>query len=96
MKPVTLVRLSFTGWSWSIPHVTQHNGERNGPAQPTQASSPVPQVAAGYRIALRRNGPSVEITLTAGNDYAGMELYDSLLQSVKSGHLRFEVALARS
>ena len=76
--------------------MTQHNGERNGPAQPTQASSPVPQVAAnGYRIALRRNGPSVEITLTAGNDYAGMELYDSLLQSVKSGHLRFEVALAR-
>jgi len=74
--------------------VTQHNGERNGQAQPTQASSAAP--AAGYRVALRRNGPSVEITLTAGNDYAGMELYDSLLQSVKSGHLRFEIALARS
>ncbi len=75
--------------------MTQHNGERNGPAQPTQASSPAP-AANGYRIALRRSGPSVEITLTAGNDYAGMELYDTLLQSVKSGHLRFEIALTRS
>jgi hypothetical protein len=89
-------RPSLTGWSWSILQVTQHDGERNGPARPTQASSTAPQVAAsGYRIALRRNGPSVEITLTADNDYAGMELYDSLLQSVKSGHLRFEIALAR-
>ncbi len=76
--------------------MTQHDGKRNAPAQPPQASSAAPQVAAGYRIALRRNGPSVEITLTASNDYAGMELYDSLLQSVKSGHLRFEIALARS
>ena len=76
--------------------MTQHDGKRNAPAQPSQASSAAPQVAAGYRIALRRNGPSVEITLTASNDYAGMELYDSLLQSVKSGHLRFEIALARS
>ncbi len=74
--------------------MTQHDGEPNGSAQPTQAPSTAP--AAGYRIALRRNGPSVEITLTAGNDYAGMELYDSLLQSMKSGHLRFEIALARS
>jgi len=37
----------------------------------------------------------VEITLTAGNDYASMELYDSLLKSMKSGHLRFEIDLAR-
>ena len=77
--------------------MTQHDSERDGPGRPAQAASTAPQVAAnGYRIALRRNGPSVEITLTASNDYAGMELYDSLLQSVKSGHLRFEVALARS
>ncbi len=77
--------------------MTQHDGERNGPARPTQAPSPAPPVAAnGYRIALRRNGPAVEITLTASNDYAGMELYDTLLQSVKSGHLRFEIVLAPS
>ena len=75
--------------------MTQHNGERPGPVQPTEASNATPQ-PAGYRIALRRNGPAVEITLTASNDYAGMELYDTLLQSVKSGHLRFELALARS
>ena len=76
--------------------MTQRDGEPNGPARPTQAPSPAPPVAAGYRITLRRNGPAVEITLTANNDYAGMELYDTLLQSVKSGHLRFELALARS
>lgn len=75
--------------------MTQHDGERPGPVRPTQESSTAPQ-AAGYRIALRRNGPAVEITLTAGNDYAAMELYDTLLRSVKSGHLRFELALARS
>ncbi len=88
---------SPAGWSWSLPQLTQHDSERDGPAQPAQASSTAPQAAAnGYRIALRRNGASVEITLTASNDYAGMELYDSLLKSVKSGHLRFEIALARS
>ena len=76
--------------------MTQHDGERDGPVRPTQTSSTAPQAAAnGYRIALRRSGSSVEITLTASNDYAGMELYDSLLQSVKSGRLRFEIALAR-
>lgn len=76
--------------------MAQHDGERDGPAQPAQAASTTPQAAAGgYRIALRRKGPSVEITLTAGDDYAGMELYDSLLQSIKSGHLRFEIDLAR-
>ena len=75
--------------------MTQRDTEPNGPAQPTQTPSPAPQ-AAGYRITLRRNGPAVELTLTANNDYAAMELYDTLLQSVKSGHLRFEIALARS
>ena len=76
--------------------MTQHDGERPGPGRPAHAPSPAPRTAAGYRIGLRRNGPTVEITLTASNDYAGMELYDTLLQSVKSGHLRFELALSRS
>ena len=77
--------------------LTQHAGESDGPAQPTQTSNAVTQVTAnGYSIALRRNGRSVEITLTASNDYASMELYDSLIRSIKSGHLRFEVEIARS
>ncbi len=76
--------------------MTQHDGERNGPVEPNPASGTASQAAAnGYRIALRRVGRSVEITLTAGNDYASMELYDSLLKSMKSGHLRFEIDLAR-
>lgn len=75
--------------------MTQHDGG-DGPIQPAQAASAAPQAAAdGYRIALRRRGPAVEITLTASDDYAGMELYDSLLQSIKAGHLRFEIDLAR-
>ena len=77
--------------------MAQHDGERNGPARPAQAPSAAPQAAAnGYRVGLRRNGPLVEITLTASNDYAGMALYDSLLQSIKSGHLRFEIDLPPS
>lgn len=77
--------------------MTQHDGERDGPARPTEAASAAPQAAAnGYRVALRRKGPSVEITLTASDDYAGMALYDSLLQSIKSGHLRFEIDLPPS
>ena len=74
--------------------------QRDGSARPTQAPSAASQAAsqsaAGYRVALRRNGPTVEITLTASDDYAGMALYDSLLQSVQSGHLRFEITLPRS
>ena len=77
--------------------MTQNDSERDGSARPTQVSSTAPQpTASGYRVALRRNGPSVEITLTASNEYAGIELYDSLLQSVKSGHLRLEITLPRS
>ena len=93
-----LFKRFLTGWSlWSTSQVTQHDGERTGPAQPAEASSTASQAAAsGYRIALRRRGPSVELTLTAGDDYAAIELYDSLLQSIKSGHLRFEIDLPRS
>lgn len=92
-----LFKQFLTGWSlWSTSQVTQHNGERTGPAQPAQAPSTASQEASGYRIALRRRGPSVELTLTANNDYAAIELYDSLLQSIKSGHLRFEIDLPRS
>lgn len=74
----------------------QHDGERDGPVPPAQAAGAAPQAAAGgFRIALRRRGPAVELTLTASDDYAGMELYDSLLRSIKSGHLRFDIDLAQ-
>ena len=51
-------------------------------------------VAGGYTIGIRRTGAAVTITLTSSSEYAGMELYDSLLQSIKAGHLRFEIDLA--
>lgn len=76
--------------------MTQHAGESNGPGRATQTSEAAAQAPAnGYSIAVRRNGPAVEITLTAGNDYASMELYDSLIRSIKAGHLRFEIDVAR-
>ncbi len=71
-------------------------GEGTGP-EPSQASSAAPQaVAGGYGIAVRRTGQSVEITLTSSNEYASIELYDSLVQSMKKGFLRLELNLPRS
>ncbi len=77
--------------------MTQPDYAEKPQAEPTQVvQGAVPAMAKGYKIGIRRNGPAVEITLTAGDDYAGIELYDSLVQSVKGGSLRLEISLARS
>jgi hypothetical protein len=54
------------------------------------------RAADKYKISLRRSGAKVEIELLFESDYASMEFYDSLLQSVDSGVLKFELALDRS
>ena len=60
--------------------------------KPLQVSKTVPQVVAGgYQVAIRRTGHTVEIILTSGNEYASIELYDSLVQSLKKGSLRLEL-----
>ncbi len=60
--------------------------------EPSQVSNIAPQaVASGYQIAIRRTGQAVEITLTSGSEYASIELYDSLVQSMKKGSLRLEL-----
>ncbi len=74
--------------------MTQPNHGAKARAEPVQAVNEVPAAkASGYKIAIRRNGPVVDITLTAGDDYSGMELYDSLVQSAKNGCLRLEISL---
>lgn len=50
----------------------------------------------GYGVAVRRTGKAVEITLTANDEYAGIELYDSLVESIKKGQLRLELNFSRS
>ncbi len=50
----------------------------------------------GYGVAVRRIGKAVEITLTANDEYAGIELYDSLVQSIEKGQLRLELSFSRS
>jgi hypothetical protein len=67
------------------------NGPGIGPAQVTDTTSQA--AASGYKVAIRRNGQAVEITLTAADDYASMELYDSLVQSTKKGRLCLEINL---
>ncbi len=52
--------------------------------------------AGGYGVAVRRSGKAVEITLTANDEYASIELYDSLVQSIKKGKLRLELSFSRS
>jgi hypothetical protein len=49
-----------------------------------------------YQISLRRTGSKVEIELLFANEYASMEFYDSLVRSVSTGVLQFELALDQS
>lgn len=71
----------------------QDGKARNGiSAGASQVSETVPQaVAGGYQVAIRRTGQAVEITLTSSNEYASIELYDSLVQSLRKGSLRLEL-----
>lgn len=65
--------------------------------EPLQASDAISQATAGgYGVAIRRVGHSVQITLTSGTEYASIELYDSLVQSLEKGLLRIELKLPRS
>lgn len=69
----------------------------NGAApEPTQALHPAPAVAGGCKVSVRRTGQMVEITLTSSNDYAAIELYDSLVRSVQKGCLRLELGPIRA
>ena len=62
----------------------------------SQAPDAAPQTAVGgYGVAVRRTGKAVEITLTANDEYAGIELYDSLVQSISKGRLRLELSFSR-
>jgi len=84
--------------------MARHDDQDGNRAEPAQVSAEPAQVsgaashavAGGYKIAIRRTGQSVEITLTSNSDYASMELYDSLIQSVKGGRLHLEINLPRS
>lgn len=58
--------------------------------------SAAPSAAVGgYAIGIRRTGAAVTITLTSSSEYAGIELYDSLVQSVERGLLRLELKVPR-
>lgn len=76
--------------------MAQQYGEEGRRAERAQAPDIAsPTAANSYKVAVRRNGTSVEITLTSADDYASMQLYDSLIQSARNGCLRLEVSLAR-
>ena len=76
--------------------MSQNDGASVPQRRPGQAAQEVTELSSGgYRVNLRRDGRSVEITLTASDDYDSMELFDSLLQSVRKGCLRLEVKLNR-
>ncbi len=77
--------------------MAQHDGGERRSAAPAPASdSASPAATNGCKIAIRRNGNAVEVTLTSADDYASIQLYDSLVQSAETGCLRLEVSLARS
>ncbi len=76
--------------------MAQHDNGDEPVAERSQVPDRVsPALTEGYRVAIRRSGQAVEITLAAGNEYASVELYDSLVQSMKNGSLRLNVKFAR-
>lgn len=75
--------------------MTQHDGEDTTSSGRGRASDTVSQAGAGgYKVALRRTGQSVEIILTSSTEYASIELYDRLKQSLENGSLRLDVKSA--
>ena len=71
------------------------DGIETHPQHPRPPNAVAPPVAGGYTVGIRRTGAAVTITLTSSSEYAGMELYDSLVQSVERGSLRLELKLPR-
>ena len=77
--------------------MVQHNGEDRSGAEAVPAPrGALDVVADGYKVAIRRIGKAVEITLTSNDEHAGIEMYDSLAQSLRRGSLRLEVKSARA
>ena len=78
--------------------MVHRDGEAGGGISPDPSQNPGagPQAAAGgYKIAIRRTGPAVEITLTSFSEYASIELYDNLVRSLERGSLRLELKPSR-
>jgi hypothetical protein len=79
--------------------LTHRNGKaesRIGSESPRIPNTTPQATASGYQVAIRRTGQAVEITLTSNNEYASIELYDSLVQSVRKGFLRLELKISHS
>ena len=66
------------------------------PARPQVLGAALQDHAGGCKVAVRRTGQAVVITLTSSSEYASIELYDSLVQSVERGCLRLELKTARA
>lgn len=76
--------------------MADQDGRAGVSPEPLQTPDDLPQAGAGgCKIAIRRIGQTVEITLTSGSEYASIGLYDSLIQSVERGSLRLELSLPR-
>lgn len=74
--------------------MAQHNGDPRIGAEAARIPGSMAHTGAdGNKVGIRRMGRVAEITLTSSNEYATIELYDSLVQSMRNGSLRFEVKL---
>lgn len=75
-----------------------HDGKAGNGIGPEPSQVPdgtVRAAAGGYGIAARRTGQAVQITLTSSDEYASIELYDHLVQSIGEGSLRLEMKFLR-
>lgn len=76
-------------------HNNDEAGNGIGPKPSQISDATVRAVAGGYKIAIQRTGQAVQITLTSSDEYASIELYDNLVQSVRKGSLRLELKSSR-
>jgi len=76
--------------------MTQHDDKGATGAGRGQVPNTLSQPGAGgVKVALRRSGQSVEITLTSNTEYASIEMYDMLKQSLENGSLHLDVKFVR-
>jgi hypothetical protein len=62
-----------------------------------QAANVTPKGVDGrVRVTVSRLGPSVQVTLHCGDEYAAIEVYERIVQSVRDGKLRLDLATGNS
>ena len=75
-------------WPSSSGDLGMEAGETGSVEQPRQGELP------GQRVGIRRDGKTVQISLTSASEYDAIELYERLVQGLQGGALRLNIGNA--